>query len=141
MTLDDIQTKLDVLRDNLEKMALLPQASFEEFSGDFRNVDSALHRLQTSIQALMDLGSYLVARYGLSPPRTSRDVLEQLEQAGRLPAGAAARFGPIFSFRNRVVHLYDRVDERIVFQILTDERQDLVDLLDLLLALLEDEEG
>ena len=46
-----IEARLQVLRENLEMLARIPQASYEEFAADFRNVDSALHRLQTSIQA------------------------------------------------------------------------------------------
>lgn len=137
MTGSEIQTKLDLLRENLQRLDQIPQTSLAEFTADFRNVDSALHRLQTSIQALIDLGSYAVARLALRAPRTSRDILEQLETEGHLPEGSTERFGPVFGFRNRVVHLYDRIDERIVFEILTRERQELRDLLDLLLGILE----
>lgn len=134
---DEIDTKLDIVRENLGRLGQIPQGSFEEFSSDFRNLDSALHRRQTTIQALIDLGSYLCALLGLSAPSASRDVLQALETAGSLPPGAADRFGPIFAFRNRVVHLYDRIDPKIVFHVLTDERKDLVDLFDLLLKAIE----
>ncbi len=134
MTLDEVQSKLAVLRDNLEKLARIPQSSFEEFAGDFRNLDSALHRLQTSIQALIDLGSFAMARLGLGVPGTSREILERLEAAGELPAGSTTRFGSIFGFRNRVVHLYDRLDPAIVYEILTNERADIEELLRLLLV-------
>jgi uncharacterized protein YutE (UPF0331/DUF86 family) len=130
-----IEAKLGVLRDNLTRLAELPQATYAEFAADFRTVDSALHRLQTSIQALLDVGSYKIGRRGLPPPDTSRDVLVALERDGALPPGTADRFGPLFAFRNRVVHLYDRVDPRRVYEILTSQRHDLATLLDLLLAI------
>jgi uncharacterized protein YutE (UPF0331/DUF86 family) len=65
-------------------------------------------------------------------------VFERLEEAGLLPPGTAARIGPIVGFRNRVVHLYGRIDERRVFEILTKHRRDLVEVLDLLLAIGDD---
>ncbi len=105
-----IETKLGILRDNLLRLAEIPQASLADFVADFRNVDSALHRLQTSIQALVDVGSYKLGRRGLPPPDTSRDILVALEHDGALPPGTAERYAPLFAFRNRVVHLYDRVD-------------------------------
>lgn len=83
------------------------------------------------------MGSYLCATLGLPAPSISRDVLQSLETAGHLPAGSAARFGPMFSFRNRVVHLYDRIDPQVVYRILTEERKDLKELLSHLLAALE----
>ncbi len=130
-----IESKLAILRDNLARLASIPQASFEVFAADFRNVDSALHRLQTSIQALIDVGSYKVGRRGLPPPDSSRDILRTLEGDGALPAGTTDRFAPLFAFRNRVVHLYDRVDTHRVYEILTGHRNDLAVLLDLLLAI------
>jgi uncharacterized protein YutE (UPF0331/DUF86 family) len=137
MTAEEIQTKLAMLRDNLERLAQIPQATYEEFAADFRNLDSALHRLQTSIQALIDVGGFVLAERGLGAPGSSREILERLEAAGILPVGATLRFGPIFGFRNRVVHLYDRIDPEIVYRVLTSERGDLVELLRLLLDALE----
>lgn len=137
MTGGNLDARLAVLRDNLAKLAMIPQGSLEEFQSDFRNVDSALHRLQTSIQALIDVGSYVVSQLGLAPPRTSLDILTSLETAEALPAGTSDRYGAIFGFRNRIVHLYDRVDDAIVFRILTEERHELATLLDLLLAPLD----
>jgi uncharacterized protein YutE (UPF0331/DUF86 family) len=136
VTQPEIPAKLAVLRDNLEKLAKIPQGSFEEFDSDFRNLDSALHRLQTSIQILIDIGSLVLAERGLGAPTTSRSILESLTAAGHLPAGSVERFGPIFGFRNRVVHLYDRIDPRIVFRVLTEERSDLEALAQLLVGTL-----
>jgi uncharacterized protein YutE (UPF0331/DUF86 family) len=134
MTGGDIDGKLEILRD-LARLAAIPQATLEEFESDFRNVDSALHRLQTSIQALIGVGSFKVGRRGLRPPDSSRAVLTALENDGAVPAGTADRYAPLFAFRNRVVHLYDRADSRRVHEILTRHRHDLATLLDLLLAI------
>ena len=136
MTAETVQTKLAILRENLEKLERIPQTSFAEFSSDFRNLDSALHRLQTSIQALIDIASYATAARGLGVPVSSVDALQKLEDAELLPRGATQRFTPILGFRNRVVHLYDRIDPQIVFQILTRDRTDLEELARLLLATL-----
>jgi uncharacterized protein YutE (UPF0331/DUF86 family) len=137
MTADGIPSKLEIVRENLEKLARIPQASYEEFQGDFRNLDSALHRLQTTIQALIDIACYLVALRGLGVPRTSLDALEKLERAGLLPPGSGQRFAPVVGFRNRVVHLYAEIDPRIVYGILTQKREDLIGLAKLLVSALE----
>lgn len=127
--------KAQIVRSNLEKLAAIPQATTEEFVGDFRNVEAALHLLQTAIQALIDMGSMACARLGLETPRSSFEILERLEADGRLPAGSVQRFAPIVGFRNRVVHLYDRIDPLIVYRVVSERRGDLVDLLELLLAI------
>ena len=137
MTDDAVPTKLAIVRENLEKLERIPQASWQEFDVDFRNLDSALHRLQTTIQALIDIACYLVALRGLGVPRTSLDALEKLEAAALLPQGSAQRFAPIVGFRNRIVHLYDRIDPQIVYAILTQNRGDLIELARLLASTLK----
>jgi uncharacterized protein YutE (UPF0331/DUF86 family) len=137
VTDDAIPTKLGIVRENLEKLERIPQGSWEEFDADFRNLDSALHRLQTTIQALIDIACYLVALRGLGVPRTSLDALEKLEAASLLPPGAALRFAPIVGFRNRIGHLYDRIDPQIVYAILTRNREDLAELARLLAGTLD----
>ncbi len=52
MTENDLERRLEVIRFNLERLAEIPQPSFQIFKADFRNLDSALHRLQTTIQAV-----------------------------------------------------------------------------------------
>lgn len=138
MTTDKSIGKAQLVRANLDKLARIPQATYAEFAADFRNTEAALHLLQTSIQALIDLASKLCASLGLETPRTSFEVLERLEEDGHLPAGSAKRFAPIVGFRNRVVHLYDRIDPEIVHRVVTERRRDILDLLDLLLAMRKD---
>jgi uncharacterized protein YutE (UPF0331/DUF86 family) len=137
MTFESIAQKLDIVRESLERLESLPQSSYAEFSADFRNLDSTLHRLQTAIQALIDVASYVVSSRGLGVPQTSLEALEKLEAANLLPHGSAARFAPLIGFRNRVVHLYDRIDPQIVYQILTQHRGDLTDLAALLVRALQ----
>ena len=62
-------------------------------------------------------------------------MFERLEEAGLLPAGTAAEIAPIVGFGNRVVHLYDRVDAKRVYEILTQHRSDLPKLLHAMLAI------
>lgn len=136
MTRDEIQAKIEYFRQNVEDLESLPQSSEGEFMSDPRNLKTALYLLQTSIQVLIDLCGYAGARLGLPTPPTSRGYLEGLEARGHLPHGSADRFGPMFAFRNRVVHLYDRIDPAIVYALLTRERKDLVQLFGWLLDLL-----
>jgi uncharacterized protein YutE (UPF0331/DUF86 family) len=126
VTDDAVPAKLAIIRENLEMLERIPQASWQEFDADFRNLDSAL----------IDIACYLVAVRGRGGPRPSREALDTLEAAALLPPGAAQRFAPIVGFRNRIVHLYDRIDPQIVYAILTRNRGDLVDLARLLASTL-----
>ncbi len=138
MTPEQLQEKLGQLRRLLALLAEIPQSSLDEFRSDARNLDATLHRLQVAIQILIDVGSHVVARLGLGAPTSSRDLLVRLESAGHLPAGSVDRFGPIFGFRNRVVHLYDRIDDAIVYSVLKERTGDLQALAALYLVALDE---
>lgn len=128
MTPEQLQVKLALLADAIARLRALPSASLDAFRADDRNADAALRRLQVAIQILIDIGSHVVSRLGLGAPESSRDVLVRLEGAGRFPPGSTERFGRIFAFRNRIVHLYDRVDEAVVLEILTNHLGDLEEI-------------
>lgn len=128
MTPEQVQAKLVLLVEVIDRLRELPQDRLEQFRADDRNIDAALHRLQVAIQILIDVGSHVVSRLGLGAPESSRDLLDRLERAGRIPKGSAARFDKMFAFRNRVVHVYDPIDDEAVYEIVTRHLGDLQEL-------------
>lgn len=137
MKKEDIQTKIDIVLENLEKLKTLKKLSFEEFVSDFRNIDSCLHRLQTSIQALLDIGSYIIASLGLKTPETSAEIIELLTEEGYIPQERIDTYIKMVQFRNRIVHLYNHIDVEILYDILQHETGDIKELYELLLDIIE----
>lgn len=88
----DVQSKLEAIPENIERLEFLQARGYQEFRSDFRNIDSALHRLQTSIQALIDIGSYIIAQLGLKTPGFSAEVIEILVEAGFINAEYQERY-------------------------------------------------
>jgi len=115
----DVQAKIDVIRDNIEKLQALGGKSADEFLSDFRNLDSALHRLQTFIQALLDMGGYIIASLGLKAPETNAEIVEILCASCHLPKDKEEAYIKMSQFRNRIVHLYNHIDARAVHDILS----------------------
>ncbi len=128
MKKEDAQTKIDVIIDSLDKLAFLKRKSYEDFISDFRNIDSALHRLQISIQALLDIGSYIIASLGLRMPNTNAEIIEILGEAGILPKEKVETYIKMSQFRNRNVHFYNRIDTKILYEILERELDDVKEL-------------
>lgn len=128
MTSEELAAKLTLLRANLEALERLPKSTLDEFMSDERNLDYALHKLQTAIQVLIDLAGHQVASAGLPAPDTSRGLLTVLEAAGRLPEGTEHDLGALFAFRNRIVHLYGDVDAEVVHEVLVARLGDIEEL-------------
>lgn len=137
MKKEDVQTKIDVVLDNLEKLHTLKIKTYEDFVSDFRNIDSALHRLQTSIQALLDIGSYIIASLGLKTPNTNTEIIAILSDAGYIPKDKVSIYVDMSKFRNRIVHLYNHIDTEMLYDILINELDDIKDFYATLLEIIE----
>ena len=138
MRREDVQSKLDIIPENLEKLEILRAMGYEKFRSDFRNIDSALHRLQTSIQALVDIGGYIIASLGLRTPGSSGEVIDILAEHGLLKAGQRDRTISMIQFRNRIVHFYNDIDLKVLFQILQEELIDIRELYGTLILIIEE---
>jgi uncharacterized protein YutE (UPF0331/DUF86 family) len=125
MKKEEVQNKLDIIPENLEKLEILRARGYEEFTSDFRNIDSALHRFQTSIQVLVDIGGYIIASLGLRAPGTSGEIIDILVEHGLLNAAQRDRYISMIQFRNRIVHFYNDIDMKILYQILQEEVVDI----------------
>lgn len=136
MNLDDVRSKLEVLEANRAQIRRLREMSDSDFGSDPVFLDSALHRLQTSIQALLDVAAYVAGDLGLPAPRTSGDLVRALEQAGHVAPEAARRYRLMVAFRNRVVHLYNRIDPAMVHTILRDHAEDIESFQQVLVGLI-----
>ncbi len=137
MNVRDVQTKIDLVVDNLDRLRQLPVDDYDTFVGDFRNTTSALHLLQTSVQALVDVAAYVASSLGLRTPASSVDVIEVLREQRLISDERAAIYVKMVQFRNRVVHLYNRIDMHMVHHIVASELGDIRGFLERLLALIE----
>lgn len=138
MRKEDVQSKLDIIPENLEKLEILRAMGYENFTSDFRNIDSALHRFQTSIQALVDIGGYIIASLGLRTPGTSGEVIDILVEHGLLNAEQRDRYISMIQFRNRIVHFYNNIDLKVLYQILQEELLDIRELYRTLILVIEE---
>jgi uncharacterized protein YutE (UPF0331/DUF86 family) len=138
MKKEDVQSKLDIIPENMEKVDILRRMSYEEFVVDFRNIDSALHRLQTSIQALVDIGGYIIASLGLRTPSTSGEVIDILIENGLLKTEQRDRYISMIQFRNRIVHFYNNINLKLLYQIIQDELMEILDLYRMFIEIIEE---
>ncbi len=138
MKKEDVQTKIEVILDGIEKLQLLNSKTYEEFTSDFRNIYAGLHILQTSIQALLDIGSYIIANLGLKMPNTNAEIIKILSDAGYIPEEKIEAYTDMSKFRNRIVHLYNHIDTKTLYNILMNELNDIKEFYMNLLKIIED---
>jgi uncharacterized protein YutE (UPF0331/DUF86 family) len=103
---------------------------------DLREERFVVHTLQLAIQAALDAASHVVSARRLGEPQSNRELFDTLVRAGWLPAAQAPALRNLAGFRNIVVHGYERVDLRIVRDVLDHRLGDLLAFVDALRAAL-----
>ncbi len=137
MNKQDVEINFDTIDDNLEKLNTLSCLSRDEFMADFRNLDATVRRLQTSIEALIDISRYVIRSLGLPSADAYRQVPTVLADAGYFDQTSAGIYDKMVRFRNLIVHHYYRVDPEDIYNILTENLSDLQSWRTTLLEIIE----
>jgi len=102
----------------LRELGQLPEA---EFLADYRNTESAKYLLIVATEAAIDLCNHIVARQGGRAPQDYADCFAILADLKVIKPDLAKRLKQMARFRNLLVHLYWRVDNQRVYQIIQDD--------------------
>ncbi len=126
---DKIRDKIQVIIDNLAKLKIIKVKSLNEFLESPFLADAAIRLLQVSIEAMIDISHHLVSRKHLGTPKSYRETIELLTRAGILPQEKLSTFITMVKFRNRAVHLYDKITNEEVYQIIEYHLSDFDDFI------------
>lgn len=102
-------------RARLETLSELPPAEYQEdtaFAGRYL--------VQASAQSCIDMANHVIASSGWRTPADFRDSFTVLEENGAIDGDLAERMRALAGLRNRLVHLYEEVDDRIVHESLRE---------------------
>ena len=122
---DIIQRKLsfvDLKLCNLETLKLMER---QDFLASFQAVDAAKYNLQVCIEAIIDVSNHVVARERWGIPSTSAEAIKLIIQHGVLDKDKELSLVQMVKFRNRIVHLYQEVDDSEIYRILQENLDDI----------------
>ncbi len=83
---------------------------------DARNM--VMHAMLISIQSCIDIANYLIVKRSLRRPAAYRETFEILTEASLIPKELGEELADLAGYRNVLVHIYWRLDERRVYEIL-----------------------
>ena len=127
-----IAEKIKFIRENLKKLKELSEFKKEDFLNDYRNYDTAKYNLQVAVEAVLDIAAHIIAREDLGSPDTGADSFRILAEAGIIEGNMLLKLVKMTKIRNRIVHLYDQIDEEFIYQILNSNLKDIEDFVDLI---------
>jgi uncharacterized protein YutE (UPF0331/DUF86 family) len=80
--------------------------SIEELREDRNKRNMVLHAMLISIQASIDIATYIIAHRDLEKPSTYRETFEILGKEKIIPEELADELSDLAGFRNVLVHIY-----------------------------------
>lgn len=105
----------------LEKLRWLAQTPKRAFLKSFEKTDSAKYNFIVVIEAAIDLCSHLIAEKGWGTPEDYGDVFRIAGNAGLFDETFVEQLVEMAKFRNLIVHLYWKVDNERVYEILRED--------------------
>jgi uncharacterized protein YutE (UPF0331/DUF86 family) len=117
----------------LDGIRALPLGSLQEFQSDPRNPASAESYLRRALEALLDLGRHMLAKAFAEGPSEYKAVANALVRTGLLDERQGLLMTELAGYRNRMVHFYDEVSDRELYEICTRQLGDVESLLEALL--------
>ncbi len=124
LNLQRVNEKTSFVLSNLENLKILQSIPEDEFLSDFRNIESAKHLLQVSIEAMIDIANHIIARKKLDRPESYGHSFKILNERGIITDINLENLMMMAKFRNRVVHIYNDLDPKEIYRIL---KQNLAD--------------
>lgn len=117
-----IAQKLQTLDIVLTELRSLGPVDADMVDADWR-IQRAIERdLQVLVEVVIDVCQRMIAVAGQSPATTGGDAVARCVQLGILSDRAVYR--QMVSFRNFIVHRYDRVDSHVLAEVVNDRLGD-----------------
>lgn len=124
LDMESLQSKINRIRKNLNELKPFGKLSYKEYRKNPHNGTIAERLLQVSIEAMLDIGSHIIAEEGMGDPLEYRDVFTILAQAKILPPTKKEDFLNMAGLRNRIVHLYETLDHKLIHRFLKNNLGD-----------------
>ena len=126
MTVDQekVRQKLQFMRARMKELDRFQNMTEEDFTADRLFPSAATRMLQITIEAMLDLCAHIAVREGWGLPKSYQEAVSLVADHGIIPRAMLDTYRQMVRFRNRVVHLYDDVDDAEVLRIIRENLND-----------------
>lgn len=113
-----IQRKVKLIQEDLAKLETLAKLSFDQVAKDPVKYGAVERYLERIVTRAIDVNRHCIAELGKGSEvtRTYEDTFLRMADLGIYPEKFARAIAPSAGLRNVLVHEYDEVDPKLVFQ-------------------------
>jgi len=113
---DLVTRKIALIVDDLSAVTAIAQNPVADYLASATDELVTERYLERMIGRMIDINYHLVTEAGHAPPRDYYESFTQLAKLGILPPGFASQIAACAGLRNRLVHEYDEIDPRRVYE-------------------------
>lgn len=113
-----ILIKIDQLDGYLRELSTIAPRTRTQYTG-IEKKRACERLLQLSVEVVIDICSILVAGLRLGLPAEEDDLIRRLTEKGVLSSELGSKVREMKAFRNVLVHEYARIDDELVFEVLS----------------------
>jgi uncharacterized protein YutE (UPF0331/DUF86 family) len=121
--IESLFKEFDTYLEELKQLSLLTE---EEYLSSSRNIYSGRYLLQISIETCINIGNHIISRQELGIPKDYADTFRILVDKKIISESLLEKLILMTRFRNRVVHLYWDVDDKLVLEIMKNNYKDFI---------------
>ena len=122
-----MSTLFSELNDAMDALNDIISEGEEEFMANRHLRGSAKYHLLVAIESVLDLSNHLITQNKWRLPEDYADTFLVMAENEVLKRDEAEHMGEMARFRNRLVHQYWRIDDTIIWEILVNDRIEIVD--------------
>ncbi len=140
MDRDLLSRKLSRLQEYVDALRTAEDIDWGKYRSDIRARAFVERYLHLAIEEVLDICNHLVSFQRWREPTGYRDLFLILSEQGVIPRERLATFQNMASFRNMLVHRYERVDDELVFGIFKRRLDDFDEFTALVAAWVDEHE-
>lgn len=110
-----LSRKISKLRHYISELRNAEDINWEKYLNDPRSKAFVERYLHLCIEEIFDIANHIVSFYRWREPGGYRDLLLILHEQGIIPKKHLATFQNMASFRNMLVHHYEKIDDEVVY--------------------------
>ncbi len=111
-----IRRKLINLAGYVSELEPFRTYTFEQYTSNYFIRRTGERLIQLIVENMVDINSLLILGYNHAPPKDYFTSFTILGELGILPPDFASELASSTGMRNRIVHEYDKIENRIVFE-------------------------
>jgi len=100
------------------RLVKVREMSKEEFLSNPLVIDATERNFQVAIEALLDVGSFIISKKGWPTPSRYQEIGRELADQGVLTLEEGKRLSSMAGLRNILVHVYAQVDHERLYSLL-----------------------